>query len=139
MSMNNPYSQYQESQLSTATPGKLLVMTFDAAIRFAKAASEAMKEHKLDVQSANITKVNNILLELISTLDFKVDFQLADNLDNLYRYMFDRLIFANIRENQAAVAEVIDMLIELRQTWAEAELLVRTGAPAPVAESAVAA
>jgi flagellar protein FliS len=136
MSINNPYSQYLENQLTTATPGKLLIMTYDAAIRFARTAAEKMSEHKLDEQNANIKKVQNILLELISCLDPKVDRQLAANLNSIYNFMFDRLTQANIRDDSKMLNRVIDMLIELRDTWAEAELLVRSGGSPRVAVEA---
>ena len=126
MSIVDPYSKYLENQVKTATPGKLLVMTFDGAIRFSRIALEKMKEHKLDEQSLNISKVQNILIELMSTLNHKVDSQLAANLDALYTYMFDQLTDANIHDNTQALEEVIQMLIELRMSWAEAELSVRT-------------
>jgi flagellar protein FliS len=127
MIANNPYNQYVENQVTTATPGKLLVMAFDAAIRFARVAAEKMQEHKLDEQNANIRRVQNILLELVSSLDARTDPQLAANLQSIYTYMFDRLTHANIRDDAAALEEVTEMLMELRNTWAEAELLVRSG------------
>lgn len=128
MIANNPYSQYMENQLTTATPGKLLVITFDAAIRFARVAAEKMSQHKLDEQSKNIRNVQNILLELTSTLDSRTDPQLASNLQSIYTYMFDRLTYSNIKDDASALEEVTEMLTELRNTWAEAELLVRSGA-----------
>lgn len=139
MSMNNPYSQYSANQLTTATPGKLLVMTYDAAIRFARVASENMKEHKLDEQSANINRVQNILLELISCLDHKADSHLAANLHSIYDYMFNKLTQANIRDDVDALDEVIEMLSELRTAWADAELLIRSGGTAKVGLEAKAA
>lgn len=127
MATRNPYYQYVENQLNTATPGRLLVMAYDAAIRFARTAAEKMKEGKLDEQSANIVKVQNILLELISSLDTKVDHQLGTNLYSLYDYMFDRLTHANIHDDSQALEETIEILTELRSAWAEAEFLVRSG------------
>ncbi|MDO8585748.1 MAG: flagellar export chaperone FliS [Armatimonadota bacterium] len=127
MPVKDPWLQYQENQLNTVTPGRLLVMAFDAAIKFAHTAAEKMKAGKLDEQSANIAKVQSILLELISSLDVNQDKQLAGNLYGLYGYMFDRLTRANIRDDLAALEEVTGMLTEMRATWAEAEHLVRTG------------
>ena len=54
--INNPYSQYLENQVTTATPGKLLVMTYDAAIRFIKLAAEKMTEHKLMSRAQILSK-----------------------------------------------------------------------------------
>lgn len=113
MTVNNPYSQYIENQFNTASPGKLLIMAYDAAIRFAKTAAEKMKEGKLDQQSENIRKVQNIILELMSSLDMKVDRQLAENLYSLYSYIFDRLTHANIKDDPQALEEVIQILFEL--------------------------
>ncbi len=139
MITSNPYNQYLENQLKTATPGKLLVMTFDAAIKFAKAATESMQEHNLDEQSRNIRRVQNILVELMSTLNKKADPKLADDLYGLYSFMFDRLTHASITDDQAALAEVIEMLAEMRQTWSEAEMVVRSGIPSATAAMAVGA
>ena len=86
-----------------------------------------MKEGKLYEQGANITRVQNILMELIGSLDMTRDRQLAANLYNLYNYMFDKLTHASIRDDLAALEEVTGMLAEMRATWAEAERLVRTG------------
>ena len=123
----NGYDQYLENQVTTATPGRLVVMSFDAAIRFAKLAADKMREKKLEEQSANIRKAQNILLQLITSLDMNVDPQLVNNLDSLYRFMFDRLTQANIRDDAQALDQVTVLLTEMRQTWVEAELLVRSG------------
>jgi flagellar secretion chaperone FliS len=135
----DPYSQYWENQVKTATPGKLLLMTFDAAIRFSRTAQEAMKAQQLDEQSTNIRKIQNILLELMGSLDHKVDSQLADNLDALYTYMFDLLTDANIHDNAPALEEVVRMLTDLRSAWADAELSVRSGSSPTAQNGALAA
>lgn len=128
MTLNNPYEQYIRAQFTTATPGKLLLMAYDGAIRFAKVAAEKMKEGKLDEQSANIRKCQNIIAELMSSLNPEVNRQLADSLFALYSYLFDKLTHANIKDNSQALDEVIAMLTELRAAWAEADATVRTGA-----------
>ncbi len=127
MSTNSPFNQYFETQILTASPGKLLVMTYDAAIRFARTAQQKMLSGDLYEQSTNIGKVQNILLELMSSLNPTVDQQLTANLDALYTYMFDKLTQANIHDDAQAVDEVVNILTELRTTWAEAEQLAKTG------------
>ena len=127
MAVKDPYSQYLENQVKTATPGKVLVMAFDGAIRFARIAAEKMKEGQLDEQSANIIKVQNIIIELMSSLNMDADRQLAGNLYSIYSHIFDRLTQANVHDDMSALEEVIQILGEMRQTWAEAERLVRSG------------
>lgn len=127
MVMKNPFSQYADTQITTATPGMLIVLAYDGAIRFANTGMEAMKAGKLDVQSANITKAQAILSELTSCLDRKSNPELAESLASLYSYMFDRLTQANIRDNAGALQEVIGLLSDLQSAWADAELRVRSG------------
>ena len=127
MVMKNPFSQYVDNQVNTATPGRLIVLAYDGAIRFAKTGLEAMKARKLDVQSFNIGKTQAILTELIVCLDNKANPELAGSLSSLYTYMFDRLTEANIHDNVQALEEVIGLLSDLRSAWAEAETMVRSG------------
>lgn len=136
MAVVNPYSQYMENQFRTATPGKLIVMAYDGAIRFTKVAAEKMQERKLDEQSANIIKAQGIILELISSLDFKADTRLAENLEGLYSYVFDRLTHANLRDDVAALDETISILTDMRSVWANAELMVRSGQTSSEAKAA---
>ncbi|MHB0912641.1 MAG: flagellar export chaperone FliS [Armatimonadota bacterium] len=123
----NPYSIYLENQVRTASPGGLLLITYDAAIRFGRLAQQKMGEKKLDEQSANIRKVQEVLLELMNSLNAKANPVLAESLDGLYTYMFDTLTHANINDDAEALEEVIQILIDLRSAWAQAELTSRTG------------
>lgn len=127
MSVTDPYSQYVDNQIKTASPGKLLVMAYDAAIKFGHMAQEKMKQGDLFEQSSNIRKVQNILLELMSSLDPKVDRQLTANLDALYTYMFDRLTHANVHDDVNAIEEVVQIMTELRSAWEEAATTARAG------------
>ncbi len=130
MSTNDPYSKYLENQIMTASPGKRLLMTYDGAIRFARAAQESMKKGDLYEQGNSIRKAQNILLELMASLNPKVDRQLTANLDALYTYMFDRLTHANLHDDQQPLEEVLGLLTELREAWAEADTIVRSGTQA---------
>lgn len=127
MVMKNPFSQYVDNQVNTATPGRLIVLAYDGAIRFAKAGMEAMKAGKLYEQSTSIAKAQAIISELMCSLDEKANPQLAASLKSLYTYMFDMLTEANIHDNIAAVEEAIGLLNEMRAAWAEAEIMVRSG------------
>lgn len=125
--MPNPYNQYIDNQVMTATPGKLLVLTFDTAIRFGRNALESMKARDLYEQSQNIKKVQNILIELICALNHEVDPALTANLESIYTYCFNRLSHATMKDDQEALSEVIQIMTDLRSAWAEAELAIRAG------------
>ncbi len=130
MTTPNPYRQYQTTQVQTAGPGQITLMCYDGALRFLAQAREAMETKRYDVQSANIGKTQALLGELLRGLDFERGGEIARNLDSLYRYLYDRLTHASIRDDLAALAEVKHALAELREAWAAALDSVTTTASA---------
>lgn len=124
---------YREQQVSTASRGQLLLMAYDGMLRFLADGRRAMAERRFEAQSTCLTKTQALLLELTAALDHSVNPQLAGNLDNLYRYMYERLVQANVRDDVAALDEVARMLADLREAWAEADRATRTQAGATAA------
>lgn len=116
---------YRENQVTTASRGQLLLMVYDGLLRFLAEAKQAMSEQKYEQQNTNIAKAQNLLLELLCTLDHDIQPELANNLDRLYRYMYDRLTWANVHDEEQTITEVARLISELRSAWAEADLLAR--------------
>lgn len=114
----NPYQKYQQNQVGTASPGSLLIMLFNGALRFVALAREGTAER--DIQKANnyIVRVQDIVFELIASLDLEQG-ELAENLYLLYDYLNSRLIEANIKKDEKILLEVEDLLREMRDTWQE--------------------
>lgn len=114
-------NQYWKSQVMTASPGRLLLMTYDGGLRFLRLAGDAMARRDLENQHINILKAQSIVLELINTLDHSINSQLAGDLERIYRYVYDRLTEANVRDDLRALREAETMLTRLREAWAEAD------------------
>ena len=102
MAVSNPYAQYQQNEITTAGPDKLLLITYDAAIRFARIGREKMKADSPVEKSKNIGKSRALIAELSSTLDPKPNPELAANLANLYLYMHNRLVEADLNNDEKA-------------------------------------
>ncbi len=115
--MNNPYKQYQKTQVTTASREKILLMLYEGAIRFTKQARVAMNEKKIADKGKYISKATAILSELMATLDFKVGGQLAHDLENLYIFMIDKLIEANIQNKVEPLDHVERLLNTLYSAW----------------------
>jgi flagellar protein FliS len=120
MLANNPYSQYQQTQIETASPERLLLMLYDGAIRFANTAKKALEDKDFNAANANCLKVQNILNELMVTLDMKVGGELAKNLFDLYDFMTRQTVQANMSKNPQLLTGVLDILKELRDAWMQA-------------------
>lgn len=115
--MNNPYSQYQKTQVTTASKEKILLMLYEGAIRFTRQALAAMDQKKIAEKGKFISKATAILSELMATLDFKIGGQLAVDLENLYVFMIDKLIEGNIKNDPEALRTVEKLLLTLYEAW----------------------
>ncbi|MGI6144857.1 MAG: flagellar export chaperone FliS [Clostridia bacterium] len=117
--MSNPYQfqQYQQQQVFTAPPDKLLLMLFDGAIRFCKLAKKALANNNIEESHRYLTKAEDILVELMTSLN--MDYEFSSNLYSLYDYLYRQLVEANLKKDEAPLDEVLEFLTELRQTWAE--------------------
>lgn len=121
----NGYAQYQQNQLTTASPAKLLLMAYDGAIRFCRIGGEKMREGKLDEQSININKAIAVVCELLSTLKEEHNPPLVARLRSLYTYVIEKLAHANLNQDEAALNEATKILSDLREAWAEADKIIQ--------------
>ena len=115
---NNPYNQYKQTSIETASPVKLLLMLFDGAIKFLHQAIEAIENKDIEKANVYLWKTTEIVQELIISLDMNID--IAHNLYNLYDYFYRRLLEANMRKDRAIAEEVLQFMQEFRETWAKA-------------------
>lgn len=117
--VNNPYAQYQNSKILTASPAELTLMLYDGAIKFCNIAIAALNQEKPDIQKAhtNILKVQKIIEEFRSTLNR--DYAVAQDFDNVYVYLLERLLLANIKKDPEILEEIVTHLRSLRDTWVE--------------------
>ena len=115
--MSNPYNRYQKTKVTTASREKILLMLYEGAIRFTKLARSAMKEGKIAEKGRFISKATAILSELMATLDHKVGGDLAQDLENLYVFMIDKLIEGNINNDPKCLDNVEEILRTLYSAW----------------------
>lgn len=119
------YSQYQQHQLTTTSPAKLLLAAYDGAIRFCRIGLEKMKEGQIPEQSENINKAIAVVCELLTTLNEDANPPLVARLKSIYLYVLEKLAHANLTADQAAVTEVIGIMSTLRDSWAEADRIIQ--------------
>ncbi len=117
---NNPYDKYKNTQIQTATPGQLILMLYEGAIKFCKFAKKGIEDKDVMVANKYLIKVQDIITELSLSLDMKAGGDIAKNLYSLYDYMNRRLVEANIKKDIEIIEEVQKMIEELKDAWAEA-------------------
>jgi flagellar biosynthetic protein FliS len=113
----NAASAYQNNKILTASPAELTLMLYEGMIKFCNIAIAAIEERNISKANNNIIKVEKIIVELRSTLDFK--YPVAQDFDNVYEYLYQRLVEANLRKDNEILTEVLEHLRGMRDTWKE--------------------
>jgi flagellar protein FliS len=131
LSKTDPLRSYKETQIKTATPGKLVVMLYDGAVKHLSLALENLnsRHHSYDKVSGELVRTQDIITELMVSLDFERGGEVARSLFNLYMWMNRQLLDGNIRKDTAPLESVRSLLLELRSAWAE--MAEKAGAQTP--------
>lgn len=117
MIANKGYAAYANNKIATASPAELTLMLYDGAIKFCNIAITAIGEKDIEKAHKNIMKVENIIQEFQATLNHK--YPVAKDFDNVYSYLIDRLVQANIKKDAEILQEVLGHLRTMRDTWKE--------------------
>jgi len=115
---------YQTQAVFTASPGQLVLMLYDGALRFLGHARDALQStdettRRIEIINNNLIKAQNILAELQGNLNHEIGGDHAANLNRLYDYYIRRLLEANMKKKVEPVIEVEGLVRQLRDGWAE--------------------
>ncbi|PAF22709.1 flagellar export chaperone FliS [Terribacillus saccharophilus] len=116
MSVQN-YQAYQQNSVQTASPGELTLMLYNGCIKFIKFAQQAIEKKDIESKNTNIQKAQNIMRELMITLDPEVP--ISKEIMPLYDFINQQLIQANTHNDQQALHSALDLITDFRDTWKE--------------------
>ena len=115
--VSNGLNQYMRSKIMTASKAELTLMLYDGAIKFCNMAIMCIDKKDIPGANTNIKKTEAIIEEFIATLNHK--YAVADDFENVYKYMYNRLVEANLKKDTAILNEVLGYLRDMRDTWKE--------------------
>lgn len=121
--MNKAYSTYQNNAVNTASSGELTLMLYNGCMKFIKQAKRDMEQNNYEAKNTNIQKAQNIIQELMITLDQKAE--ISKQMMPLYEYMHFQLKEANVKNDAAILDEVLGFVTEFRDTWKQVILKTR--------------
>ena len=98
MTANNAYAKYKEQSVTTATPEELTLMLYNGCIKFINLAEVFIDDKNIEKINVNILKAQDIVNELNITLN--MDYEVSENLRQLYSFVNERLIEANLRKDK---------------------------------------
>lgn len=138
MVANGYVKTYRSNAVLTASPGQLVLMLFDGALKAMALARDAFGRpeedpRRIEIINHQLQKAQNILHELQSGLNLQAGGDFAQTLYRLYDYHTRRLFEANLRKDIAPVIEVEGLVGSLRDAWSE--MLTKQEVDAQPAES----
>lgn len=122
--MLNPYAknlnQYKNNEILTATPEKLMIMLYDAAIQFLFKARKAIDENNPAEICNNIIGCQKILREFMKTIDLENGIEVGKHLFVFYDKLVKMLYKVNRKRDLDMLEEVINELKTLRSAFLDA-------------------
>lgn len=115
---------YRANAVLTASPGQLVLMLYDGALRAIALAREefnapAENPRRIETINQQLLKAQAILTELQNGLNLESGGEFARTMHRLYDYHNRRLLEANVRKQVEPVIEVERLVRDLRDAWAQ--------------------
>ncbi|MSU21795.1 MAG: flagellar export chaperone FliS [Pedosphaera sp.] len=133
MIRSNPWQSYRQVATKTASPGQLVLMLFDGAIRFLDRAGTGFTlDDPVEFNETignNVIKAQAIIAELSQALDMKRGGEFSVTMRQLYNYMDGRLNESNIQKEPVGIKDTLHRLTVLRDAWQQ--MLQHGGQPVP--------
>ena len=117
MPARNPFAEYTNNKIMTASPAEITLMLYEGAIKFCNIAIIAIENGEIEKAHVNIKKTQRIIEEFRNTLDRQ--YKVAEDFDRIYVYLLRRLLEANIKKDKEILEEVNMHLRSIRDTWKE--------------------
>ncbi len=136
MAYPNALSAYRETRIRTASQGQLIILLYDEAVKQldrglellnAKPSGRIKPAHCEQINHA-VVKAQEIITELMVSLDFEQGGEISKNLFSLYTWFNRELLEANIARDMERIRAVRVMLDDLRGAWNE--IVAKTSAEA---------
>ena len=110
---------YQVNNISTSSQSQLILMLYDGALQAVNQSIQCMGRKEIAEQSQYILKAQDIINELSLALDMKQGGEVAKTLEQLYQFVLNQLIQANITSDTMYLESIIKVLSPLRDAWSQ--------------------
>jgi len=122
---NSALSTYKETRIKTASQGQLIIMLYGEAVRQLDIALDLLETSnsgkrdpsRIEKISKAVVKTQEIVAELMVSLDFEQGGSIAKNLFSLYTWFNRELMEANIDQDAKRISSVRYLIDELRGAW----------------------
>lgn len=115
----NGVQSYKKTNITTSDPLKLIIICYEGIIDCLKLAKEKIEEKDYEKKTKAVQKAQDIIEELMCSLDLEKGGEVAKNLESLYNYMLRRIFHGDTTKDVGAIDEVIGIFSDLLLAWKE--------------------
>ena len=123
----NAFSTYKETRVKTASQGQLIIMLYSEAVRQLDLALDLMvlnntgkkDPSRIEKIGKAVMKTQEIVSELMVSLDFEQGGDIAKNLFAMYNWFNRELTESNISQDTKRITAVRNLMDNLRGAWQE--------------------
>lgn len=109
-----------ETSVNQASPHQLIVLLFEGALNAIRLAELYIEKENIAGKGQAISKAINIIDNgLKSSLDLEQGGEIAENLDQLYQYISQQLVLANLHNDKDKLQVCFNLLDNIAQAWRE--------------------
>jgi len=101
----NPTRRYAQAQTATASPERLMVLLFEAALRHMRSGAAALDVGRQAEANQALARAGDIVTELDATFDTARHPKLGAQLAQIYAFVLERLLLANARRDAGLARE----------------------------------
>jgi len=120
MAQTNPYTNYRNARVSTINRGDMVVLVYDAAIKYLEEVKICMQKKDYNGKGMYMDRAFAAINELRTSLSFDYDRKIAESLSQLYFFMTKQMSNATLKNDIKSVDVVIDILKGLKEAWEQA-------------------
>jgi len=126
--MRRATDSYRRVAVTTADPMEVLVALYDGLLRHLHGAQIAMEGADAERVGQTLFKALAILSELDASIDRAADPKFSNQLAAIYAWAQHELVQANMQRDPDRIAQVIPLIKDLRDAWADAAAKLRVEA-----------
>lgn len=125
MPLSNPYQRYHQTAAQTADGSQLLVMSYEAILRWLTRAEAAIDEDRVEDAHNALIAAQEIVRNLSWSLDHERGAEVAANLKNIYDFVLTELTWANVNKDKERIGAIRAMVTPLLDAWRVAVVKAR--------------
>ena len=112
---------YRRAAVANASSVGLVITMYDLLVQDLTQAVNALEKGDIEARSAAIKHAFLVLQQLQGSLNWEKGGEAAKNLSRFYSFLRGRIWEAHVKKDPHALSEPINLLLDVRQAWAQVD------------------